>query len=86
MLCLFQHEKVTVGTMSARQRNPTKRTRKLSAPAFDGEVQDFYAACGKVGVVPATTLREMAKAFVDHVNEHGQVLKPIRFAGAPKES
>ena len=86
MLCVFQYEKVNVGTMSARQRNPTKRTKKLSAPAHDSEVQAFYKACGVVNLVPATTLREIAKAFVEHVNEHGQIVTPIRFAGPPKKN
>lgn len=86
MLCRFQHEKIIVGTMSARQRNPTKRTKKLSAPAHDDEVKEFYAACRQVKLVPATTLREIAKAFVEHVNEHGQIMTPIRFAGSPKKN
>ena len=61
----------------ARQKI-TKRTTKLSAPANDSELERFRAACAKVKVEPADTLRRLAEAFAQHVEEHETITVPIR--------
>ena len=55
-----------------------KRTAKLSAPVNDAELARFRAACAKVGVEPADTIRRLAKAFALHVEEHETLTVPIR--------
>jgi len=50
----------------------------LSAPANDAELERFRAACAKVGAPPADTLRRLAEAFAEHVEEHETITLPIR--------
>lgn len=65
-----------------RSPNKFKRTKKLSAPANEQELSAYSAACQKVKMEPADTLRKLAEAFVEHVNEHGHVTQPIKLAKA----
>lgn len=69
--------------MAAHRKHVEKRTGKLSAPANTGEKAEFYEACDNVGMEPADTLRKLAKAFTEHVKEHGFIVQPIRFAPPP---
>ena len=58
---------------------------KLSAPANQAEIEQFQGACKQVDAAPADTLRKLAKAFAEHVQEHGYFVMPIRFAPPPKK-
>lgn len=66
-----------------RPRSAEKREKKFSAPASETEVTDYARACKKVDVVPAEMLRKLAAAFVEHVDEHGYIVLPVRFAPPP---
>lgn len=68
-----------------RAPNPDKRTKRLSAPANQDELDAYYAACKTVRLEPADTLRKLAEAFADHVKEYGFVVHPMKFAPPPKK-
>jgi DNA-directed RNA polymerase specialized sigma54-like protein len=67
----------------ARPRSDDKRTKRIAAPASVRELKDFVSACALVRMEPADTLRKLAEAFIDHVDEHGFVVQPIKLAGPP---
>jgi hypothetical protein len=62
----------------ARDAEPTKRDKKLSANANQAEVDEFQRACDEADVEPSDTLRKLAKALVLHVRKFGFVSFPIR--------
>ena len=72
--------------MAARQAKNPKRTKKLSAPANESELSDYYEACTKANIEPADTLRKLAAALAVHVEKHGEFTFPIRFASSQKKS
>lgn len=67
----------------ARPRSDDKRTKRLAAPANTGELANFVRACGLVRMEPSDTLRKLAAAFVEHVDEHRYVVQPLKLAGPP---
>jgi hypothetical protein len=67
-----------------RKRGPSKRIKKLAAAASPEEIEAFYRACEAVNQEPSETLRLLASAFADHVSNFGYIIKPLRFADAPK--
>lgn len=69
----------------ARAKNPEKRTKRLSAPANEDELKDYYTACEEVNAEPADTLRKLARAFGEYVKEHGFVVQPLRLSGPPEK-
>lgn len=55
-----------------------KRTKKLSAPANEAELLQFYSACEKVQMEPADTLRKLARAFAETAEKNGYIVQPMR--------
>lgn len=68
----------------ARPRSLNKRMKRLAAPANEQEVKDFDDACRKVDMQPPETLRKLAKAFKEHVDEFGFVVLPLKFTPPEK--
>lgn len=62
-----------------RLKQTEKRTKKLSAPANEGELLEYYTACETAHVEPADTLRKLASAFAKHVAQNKSFTFPIRF-------
>jgi hypothetical protein len=63
-----------------------KRTKKLSAPANETELTQYYDACKTANIEPADTLRKLAAGLVVHVAEHRSFTFPVRFASPKKQS
>lgn len=66
-----------------RPRSNEKRTARLVAPASDREVREYVAACAKLQVEPADTLRKLARALIFQAEEHGWIVQPLKIAPPP---
>lgn len=67
----------------ARQRSAHRRDTRLVAPASEQELRRYIAACAKLKMEPADTLRKLADAFIVHADEHGYIVQPLKFAPPP---
>lgn len=68
-----------------RAKNPDKRTKRLSAPANQDELDQYTDACRLVKAEPADTLRKLAAAFSEYVKEHGFFAQPLKLADPPQK-
>ena len=66
--------------------DPSKRLKKLSAPANEKELQAFQAACERAELPCAEVLRRLANAFVVHMEEKGRVVFPLRITDSSKRN
>jgi hypothetical protein len=60
------------------KRTGAKKSKKLSANASEEEIAAFQDACDKVELPPSDALRDLARAFVLHVEKNKEVVKPMR--------